>query len=183
MRMKLHLWHKISTSLLCLQCLIFLLLLHNPTIPVPTATHNKTTAALANQPSASGLSSFINANVFLRPPSCKSISYESGIMKTKYFAGKIKFKIEWVHTMKDLFVTYTSLHPSIPLNFYINGIINSARYRGSQEYKILLDTSSLPISLEKCLLRSTVIKTYQNQTAHYTFDVTFPQGTKGIINV
>lgn len=130
----------------------------------------------------------IDGSVAARQSSHTTLLLDSEAAKAKYFAGKIKFKNEGVRASKDLFLTDPSCRHDIPVNYSINGIINTAPYRGSQEYGIVWDTTSLPFPLDVSSLRTTILKTDLNGMAllrmsRFNFDSMYPTGTKGVVNV
>jgi hypothetical protein len=117
-----------------------------------------------------------------------SLLLDNEIAKAQYFTGKIKFKNEGVRATKDLFLTDPSSRHDIPANFFINGVINTTPYRGSQEYRIVWETTSLPFPLEDSSLRTTIVKTDLNrmallQMSRFNFDSVYPLGPKGVVNV
>ena len=58
---------------------------------------------------------------------------DTDVEKAKYFAGKIKYKNHGVRASMDLFLMNPSAHPAIQSTYFIDGIITSAPYHGSQE--------------------------------------------------
>jgi hypothetical protein len=102
-------------------------------------------------------------NMAAHPPS-KETTFDNDMVKAKYFSSKIKFKGQCICATKDFFLVSPLLHPDIPPDLYINGI-TSTRYRGFQEYEISWDAPPLPVVLEKCSLRSFVMKSDVHQMA------------------
>ena len=90
--------------------------------------------------------------------------------------------------MKSLFLASPSSHPEIHEDLYMNGVVSSVPWRGHQEYRLVWDTSVLPIMLEKSAICHAVVKTDQHRInllkmARFTFDKVYPDGTKGVVNV
>jgi hypothetical protein len=65
----------------------------------------------------------------------------------QYFGQKIKYKGKIVRALKDFSLKSLGKHLEIPSNLYMNGLISSVPWLGHQEYRIVWDTSVLPIAL------------------------------------
>ncbi len=70
----------------------------------------------------------------------------------------------------------------------MNGVMSPIPWCGRQEYRLVWDTSVLPITLEKSAICHAVVKTDQHRInllkmARFTFDKVYPDGTKGVVNV
>ncbi len=70
----------------------------------------------------------------------------------------------------------------------MNGVVPSVPWHGHQEYRLMLDTSVLLITLEKSTICHAIVKTNQHRInllkmARFTFNRVYPEGTKGVANV
>ena len=97
-----------------------------------TTTATIATDNAVNDPSDSGLTSFLNDNDI----DYSASSYHSELAKLKYLAGKIKFKNKGIQAGKELFLFTPSSCQDIPEEVMMKGLITSTPYRGTHGYKI-----------------------------------------------
>jgi hypothetical protein len=100
----------------------------------------------------------------------------------------MKFKGEGIRATKELFLMNPTSQEDRSPSLLLNGIITTVPWRSRQEYELLWDTLNLPVAVEKCDLRHSVIKSddiclANLKMARFTFDQQYPDGPKGVVNV
>jgi hypothetical protein len=153
--------------------------------PVPAITTGDT----AEDPSSTGLSAFIQDQI--EPPTLRELAAQSmDLAKASYLQNRISMKDRGIRATKDFFLASSSASDcaNIPSDMWINGIILSIPFSGSEEYKINWVTDSLPTQMNKSNLRVKVSKRdasrmAQLRMARFYFDLEYPQGEKGVLHV
>jgi hypothetical protein len=151
-----------------------------PAVDPPAVDHD--------DPSASGFSSFLEDNIDGTTSNVNEEAHSKEIAKAAFLSRKISFIRQGILANKDLFLIDPTSHPDIDDLIQLKGLITNVPYKGSQEYFIEWDTSSLKVTLQKSSLCHTVVKNDSSQIvllklARFEFSYVHPDGRGGIVNV